>query len=130
MIRSVFLTLVWTFVAGVVIFQLEKSFFVVFCEILWIFGTFFKKYCKLRKIFTYCSWDLPRQPCRTVCKSERTLFFLLLYQFFFVCLFFLFPQIISNFFRTLEVAVLDILYFFSSGKTCAKSLILSKKKLC
>ena len=71
--------------------------------------------------------------CLTVCESDRTLFFVFLYQFSSLFFFFLL-RIIAIFFRTLTV---NLWYFFGfsiffslSGKISMKSLILSQKKFC
>ena len=48
-IGPTFFTLVRTLFRRRSYFSTKKSFFFVFCEILWIFVTFFTKYCNLRE---------------------------------------------------------------------------------
>ena len=78
-------------------------------------------------------WVSPRQPCRTVCKFERTLFF----SFSSINFFFSFLWIISNFFRRLAVDLWQFFlflifynYFFVRKNFYEISDPLEKKKIC
>ena len=70
--------------------------------------------------------------CLTVCKSDRTLFFVFLYQFSSSSFFFFFLRIIAIFFRTLGVNLwqlfLVFLYFFLCPEKFVRNFWFSPKK--
>ena len=134
-------------------FSTKNKNFVAFCELFKNFVAFFTIYCKLRKKYLRIAlarkekWILSCQPCRTVCKSERTLFFSFSsIKFFFVSstnfnffrmffvnqfqFFFFFNYFFRCKFLTISFCSWYSIIFSSSRKIFTKSLILSKKNFC